>query len=213
MESYSVPEKVNSYLFYPYIDGQKLEENNIKNNFPKTWNYLLKHKEKLETRASVRKHQILWWDLERSRFEYLRQPKILSPHLAIMPRFSLDHDGKYAVVRSPIIYPKNQEIEHDLLRYFIAILNSTVCYQYIAEHSPKYGSGYSMLEPKSLLKTPIPDPTKVSASAMHRLLLLVDKRLIASGQEIINIEMEIDNLVADLYGFNNQERSIYGILT
>ena len=70
-----------------------------------------------------------------------------------------------------------------------------------------------MLEPKSLLKTPIPDPTKVSASAMHRLLLLVDKRLIASGQEIINIEMEIDNLVADLYGFNNQERSIYGILT
>ncbi|WP_409878024.1 Eco57I restriction-modification methylase domain-containing protein [Dendronalium sp. ChiSLP03b] len=211
MESYCVPEKVSTYLFYPYIDGHRLEEDDIKNKFPKTWDYLLKHKNKLESRASARKKQILWWELERPRFEYLTRPKIVSPHLAIMPRFSLDREGKYAVIRSPIIYLKQQNAEYDLLRYFTAILNSTICYNYIAEHSHKYGSGYSMLEPKSMMKTPVPDPTKVSTSIMHRLLLLVDKRLLASGPDIIKLEIEIDEIVSDLYGFNAEERSIYGI--
>jgi len=211
MESYTIPQKVESYLFYPYIDGEKLDEDRLRTIYPKTWQYLLQHKAKLQTRASVQKNQILWWELERPRFEYLQQPKIVSPHLAIMPRFSIDGEGKFAIVRSPVIFPKERDVESELLRYFVAILNSSICYRYIAEHSHKYGSGYSMLEPKSLLKTPVPDPTKVPSSIMRRLLILVDKRLLASGSEIIEIETEINDTVADLYDFNEQERSIYGL--
>ncbi|MFM7578089.1 MAG: hypothetical protein ACKO5Q_14265, partial [Microcystaceae cyanobacterium] len=100
----------------------------------------------------------------------------------------------FAVVRSPVIYPKEHRIESDLLerpvenellRYFVAILNSSVCYRYVSEHSHKYGSGYSMLEPKTLLKTPVPDPTKISSSEMSQLLRLVDKRFLSSGNEAI----------------------------
>ncbi|MBD1869441.1 hypothetical protein H6F95_19470 [Cyanobacteria bacterium FACHB-471] len=211
MESYTVPNEVESYLFYPYVEGKRLDENELRKSYPRTWEYLSLHKEKLQTRAAVKKNQILWWELERPRSEYLLQPKIVSPHLAIMPRFSIDNEGKLSVVRSPIIYPKERNVESDLLRYFAAVLNSSICYRYIAEHSHRYGSGYSMLEPKSLLKTPVPDPTKVAPSVMNSLLLLVDKRLLASGLEILRIENEIDELVADLYGFTEQERSMYGV--
>jgi hypothetical protein len=61
-----------------------------------------------------------------------------------------------------------------------------------------------------LLKTPVPDPTTVLPSIMHNLLMLVDKRLLASGSEIIEIETEINDIVADLYNFNERERSVYG---
>ena len=210
MESYTVSEEVRSYLFYPYVEGRRLDESSLNSRYPKTWDYLSQHKSKLETRASVRKNQILWWELERPRFEYMQQPKIISPHLAIMPRFSIDSEGQFAVIRAPVIFPKERNVEGDLLRYFTAILNSSTCYRYIVEHSHRYGSGYSMLEPKSLLKTPVPDPTKVSPSVMKTLLLLVEKRLVSTGSEAINIEAELNDVVANLYGFNERESSVYG---
>jgi hypothetical protein len=210
MESYTTPQKVKEYLFYPYFEGARIEESELKIKYPQTWNYLLQYKNKLESRASLKNRNKPWWDLDRARADDLIQPKIVSPHLAVMPRFSLDNDGKFAVVRSPIIFPKNRNIEHDLLRYFVAVLNSSICYRYITEHSHKYGSGYSMLEPKTLLKTPIPDPTKIQPYIMQQLLVLIDKRFLASGNEIIELEIEINKIVTDIYGLNEHERSIYG---
>ena len=210
MTSYSTPQRVKEYLFYPYSDGEILDENELKDKYPKTWEYLLQHKSKLESRAALKNSNKPWWDLDRPRIDYLMQPKIVSPHLAVMPRFAIDIEGKFAVDRSPVIYPKDRNLENDLLRYFVAILNSSICYRYIGKHSHKYRSGYSMLEPKSLLKTPVPDPTKVPSSTMYNLLLLVDKRLLASGSEIVDIEIEIDHIVADLYGFSEEELAIYG---
>jgi hypothetical protein len=106
---------------------------------------------------------------------------------------------------------ENRNVESDLLRYFIAVLNSSICYRYISEHSHKYGSGYSMLEPRTLLKTPVPDPTKIATSEMYNLLLLVDKRLLASGREAIKLEIEINRFVANLYGLSDSELASYGV--
>jgi hypothetical protein len=211
MEVYTTPQKVSQYLFYPYFEEKLLEEDELRNKYPKTWKYLLSDKEQLESRAALKKNNTLWWQLDRPRCDYLLQPKIISPHLSIMPRFSLDFEGKFAVIRSPIIYPKDRQIESDLLRYFVAVLNSSICYRYISEYSHKYGSGYSMLEPKTLLKTPIPDPTKVSSFDMSQLLRLVDQRFLASGKEAIQLEIEIDKAVSKLYGFTEEDCSIYGV--
>ena len=219
MKSYNTTNQVEKYLFYPYIENKLLEENEIRAKYPKTWKYLLKYKNELESRAALKNNE-LWWQLDRPRLEFIRLPKIISPHLSIVPRFCLDTEGKFAVVRSPVIYPKERRVESDLLerpvenellRYFVAILNSSVCYRYVSEHSHKYGSGYSMLEPKTLLKTPVPDPTKISSSEMSQLLRLVDKRLLSSGNEAIQLEIEIDQAVSKLYGFTNEECSIYGV--
>jgi hypothetical protein len=235
---YSVPEKTGRFVFYPYIKGRKIEEDVLKEKYPKTWRYLLEHKDDLEDRPPVRRGQLLWWQPERPRTpEQIMRPKIVSPHLVIVPRFSLDREGNYAITQAPLMYPKavitddedllefdGEELEaesedetveagaeDDLLRFFVAVLNSSICYRYIYEQSHKYGGGYAKLEPRTLAKTPVPDPNNVPPTTMRQLLTLVDKRLIASGSDIITIETEIDQLVTELYGLTPEERIAIGI--
>jgi hypothetical protein len=210
MLPYSVPEKTSTYVFYPFIEGRKIEADELEEKFPKTWQYLLKYKKELEERPPVRRGQLLWWQPERPRLpQHMMRPKIISPHLVIMPRFSYDRKGRYAIIRSPLMYPKDitfendaQEIgiEDDLLSYFVAVLNSSICYKYISEQSNRYGSGYVMLEPKMLAKTPVPDPNETPLTTMRQILTLVDMRLEATGADVIPIEKELDEIVSDLYG-------------
>ena len=68
-----------------------------------------------------------------------------------------------------------------------------------------------MLEPKTLKGTPTPDPTQVPPETMWRLLRLVDKRIVASESVALDIEREIDVLVADLYELSSKERRILGM--
>jgi len=139
------------------------------------------------------------------------RPKIVSPHLVLTPRFALDRMGRYAVSRSPLMYPKDTHIEDDLLRLFVAFLNSTPCYWYIAEHSHTYRGGYVMLEPKTLARTRVPDPTQMTPAETRRLLTLVDRRLVASSSEAVNLEREIDKMMAELYGLTAEEKLALGI--
>ena len=141
----------------------------------------------------------------------MMRPKIISPHLVMVPRFSFDREGKYAVSHAPLLYPKETGAEDDLLRFFLAVLNSTPCYWDIATHSHVYRGGYVMLEPKTLRKTPVPDPTRMSPATKRHLLELVDKRLLLSGPVTLDIEKHIDELVADLYGLSSQERQALGM--
>ncbi len=212
MKAYIVPEKTSRYVFYPFVNGHKIEESALSKKFKKTWEYLLMHKKKLAARKPVLQGQIPWWQPVRPRQpEHMMRSKIISPHLVLVPRFSLDRKGQYAISRSPLLYSKQTGVEDDLLRYFIAILNSSVCYWYIASHSHAYRGGYVMLEPKSLKLTPVPDPTQIPHRTMRRLLGLVDKRLSGSNKDSLAIEKQIDNLVAELYGLTHEERLALGM--
>ncbi len=212
MRLYTVPEKTSSYFFSSYLNGRKLKEEELQNNFPKTWNYLMSHKDKLQSRPPVRKGTLAWWQPERPRQpEEMMRSKILTPHLVIVPRFSLDREGKYAVSRAPYLYPKDRGAEDDLLRFFLAVLNSSTCYWYISKYSHKYSAGYTMLEPKTLKLTPVPDPAKVDPVLMRRLLTLVDMRLSTRGASALEYEKQIDTLIADLYNLSDQERAAIGM--
>lgn len=212
MKLYTVPDETSSYFFYPYLDGQLVEEKELKAKFPNTWEYLQSHERELASRASVRKRQLDWWKPDRPRLpENMMRPKIISPHLVLIPRFSLDREGKYAISRAPLLYPKETGAEQDMLRFFIAVLNSTPCYWHIANHSHVYRGGYVMLEPGTLKKTPVPDPARVPPAIKRRILALVDKRLLCSGTAAVDIEKQIDKLVADLYGLSSQERRTLGM--
>jgi hypothetical protein len=68
-----------------------------------------------------------------------------------------------------------------------------------------------MLEPKTLSQTPVPDPTIVSSGDMRHLLSLVDQRLMTSGKTALDLEKQIDNLVAELYSLSVQECQVLGI--
>ncbi|TEU13653.1 MAG: hypothetical protein E3J21_18150, partial [Anaerolineales bacterium] len=212
MKLYTVPNETSHCFFYPYFDGRMLEEDEFKERFPKTWKYLQSHRRQLESRAPVRQGQLDWWRPVRPRPpERMMRPKIISPHLVLIPRFSLDREGKYAISHSPLLYSKETGAEDDLLRFFVAVLNSTPGYWYTATHSHVYRGGYVMLEPKTLKKTPVPDPTQIPPAAKRRLLTLVDKRLSLSGIAAVSVEKQIDELVANLYGLSFQERQALGM--
>lgn len=212
MRLYAVPAETSHYFFYPYVSGVLLDEEQLRARFPGTWRYLLSHRRRLESRHPVRRRQLAWWRPVRPRPpDHMMRPKIVSPHLVVVPRFSLDLGGEYAVSHSPLLYPRETGGEEDMLRFFAAVLNSTACYWWISRHSHKYRSGYLMLEPKSLRRAPVPDPSVVAPDVMRRLLRLVDERLFTSGLAAVEIERRADHLVADLYGLSSEERTAVGM--
>ena len=214
MQAYSMPNSFKTHFFYPYIGKAKVTAEILQSRFPQTWEYLLLNRDKLESRAPVKSGHLNWWEPARARRpESMMRPKIVTPHLVIAPRFSLDSTGSVAVSHGPFCYSKDPEIEQDLLRYFLAVMNSTPFYWFAASHSHKYRRGYSMLEPKTLKLTPIPDPSKVEVATFRRILRLVERRILATSDNAIEIEFELDSIVAGLYGLSDADSASLGIET
>jgi type I restriction-modification system DNA methylase subunit len=212
METYRVPESTDVRLFYPFDGDRSLSAEEIQTRFPKTWKYLVSRRSELDKREPVRKGDLEWWRPVRPRLpKNMMRPKIVTPHLVLVPRFSLDREGKFAVSHSPLLYPNVEGVEDDMLRYFVAVLNSTVCYWYISAHSNVYQRGYSLLEPKSLKLTPVPAPGSVPPLTMRKLLDLVEKRLHLEPSQAYEVDRVIDGIVADLYMLSEQERRTIGM--
>jgi methylase of polypeptide subunit release factors len=210
MERYNVPADTGKRVLYPFLDGRKLSQDEIQHRFTKTWEYLVVNKQKLENRLPVRRGNLKWWEPVRPRSpELLFRPKIVSPHLILIPRFSLDEAGKYAISRTCYLYPKTSDKGEDLLRYLVAILNSPVCHWYISTHSHKYSRGYTMLEPKTLKSVPIPNPAGVPVPSLEHLLSLVDRRL--KDRSALFLESEIDDITGQLYGLTPVEQQVIGV--
>ena len=213
MKRYDTAVQTSEVVFYPYIEDRRLQDKEVERKFPKTWRYLLSHKKDLEKRSPVQKKQLPWWMPVRPRSpQHLMRPKIVTPHLVLTPRFSLDQTGKYAVSRSPFLYPKKGGAEDDLLKFFLAVLNSSACFWYIAAHSHRYRGGYVMLEVKTLRETPVPDPTQLSTKTMKQILDLVESRLLNPKYPTArDLEKRIDELLANVYGLSPRERQAIGM--
>ncbi len=170
MVRFHVPQETSQVVFYPYVENELVGEEILKKRFPGTWDYLCQHKAHLSQRASVIRGDFPWWRPERPRPPTsLLRPKIVSPHLIVMPRFSLDQVGRYAVSRCPLMYPRQGGNDVELLRFFVAILNSPISLWQIVQMSHKYSRGYAMLEPKTLKNMRVPGPANVSVRRMKRI--------------------------------------------
>src|ERR1017187_1156499 len=213
MGLYSVPKKTARSLFYPYENGKRLTEDQVKEKFPATWEYLKLHRAILKDRSPVKSGHLEWWMPVRPRRpEHMMRPKIVTPHLVLVPRFAFDAEGRYAVSHSPFLYPHEGESEDDVLHFFLAVLNSTSAFWHITVHSHSYQRSYARLEAATLSQTPVPDPTKVDPTIMRQILRLVDKRLTTpEGEPAQKIERELDSIVADLYRLTEKERKGIGM--
>jgi hypothetical protein len=139
----------------------------------------------------------------------MTEPKLVSPHLVLIPRFSLDLTGRFAVSHSPWLVSREGGKDEDLLKYFSAILNSTVAYWQIVSTSHKYSRGYAMLEKKTLRNLRVPNPKDVEPAMMKRILKLVDKRL--DEPALREVEAQLDELVSQLYGLSAEDRRLMGM--
>lgn len=215
---YDVLDGSDMVAFYPYPNGTLVGEPQIRSDFPETWAYLNRHKDELQGRSQVEKGNLPWWKPERPRPpRNLLRPKLVSPHLVLSPRFGIDLEGVVAVTRSPMLMAKRSVLktvpipEQDLLKYFLAVFNSSVCFWYVTAHSHSYDRGYSLLEPKTLVSTPVPDPAQLRPTELKKIIGLVNRRLAERGPSGSALEDEIDWTVADLYSLSASDRELLGI--
>ncbi len=209
MQKYTIPKRTQKLVFYPYLKGKKIRQRELKSAFPKTWTYLKKHSTDLRKRSAVIKGNCEWWSPERSRLpENMLRPKIISPHLILLPKFSLDSGGVYGISRSPLMYLKSADSDINLLYYFLAILNSSVVFWQIANLSHKYSRGYFMLEPKTLKKLRVPDPSGIPTATIKEIQDIVEKLL---NTKELKTESTIDNIVADLYNLSQEDKKEVGM--
>jgi len=212
MRPYVVPRRTSQSIFFPYFKGEKVTEEVLRDQFPKTWAYLRHHRKRLEKRASLRRYRRAWWEPMWPREpDTLLRPKIVVPHLGITPRFALDSKGRFGVSRSPFLVARERSDEESMLRLFLAILNSSACYWYIQTHSHVYRHGYTMLESKTLLRTPVPDVNRWTASDQKRLLALVDRRIRAEESQVSSLNAEIEEIISEAYGLTPSERRVLGL--
>jgi hypothetical protein len=206
MRKYSVPRLLESAVFYPYKDGAPLKREELRDQYPDTWKYLRGHRKKLQKRRAALSGEREWWRPDRPRIpKDLLQPKILTPHLCITPRFSVDLSGNLAPSRSPyfVVAKEFEPLEPSFLKLFCAFLNSSVARWYIAKYAFRYGRGYARLEVSNLRDFPIPDPQQIPARISSQLLRLVDVCL--TDEEHDSKFEEIDKLVCNLYGLTEGE--------
>jgi hypothetical protein len=127
----------------------------------------------------------------------------------LTPRFAVDRTGKFAVSRAPFIIAKDEGDGPVLLRFFCGVLNSSVCNWHLRTYAPKYGRGYNRLEVALLRTVPVPDFFRIGAGELNTVLSLVDK--LSSGASR-GLDEELDDLIADLYGFTPGERkALFGM--
>jgi hypothetical protein len=212
MEAYLVPRRTFHSVFFPYLDGVKVTEKDLRSHFPETWRYLTAHRQRLAKRSSLPRYRKEWWEPMWPREpKTLLRPKLVTPHLVIMPRFAFDIRGRYAVSHSPFLIARVTSDEESILKLMLAVLNSSACFWHIQAHSHVYRHGYTMLENKTLAKTPVPDINLWSTSEKIRLVGLVDKRLKCDPQERDALNAEIDLFVSEAYGLSTKERKAIGL--
>jgi hypothetical protein len=213
MESYAVPRSVSHHVFYPFADGKIIGESELRKHHLKTWEYLSAHRGELERRHAVAAGMIPWWRPERPREpRHILRPKIVTPHVVISPRFGLDARGRYAISRAPMIFSEIQgAAERDHLCFLLGVLNSSACFWHIAQRSHIYDRGYSRLEISTLRGVRIPVFSSVDGSVTRKIARLVESRIEATGHPALDIENAIDEVIADLYGLNADERRFVGM--
>lgn len=199
MLRYVAPHKVASWMFYPFAGEQLLEEDALRARYPKTWAHLEGFYEELSRRSSVQRGQMPWWRPERPRSPgTILRPKIVGPHLMLVPRFSLDFGGRFLVSRSPYIYHSDDDVE--ALKIVLSILNSSIGHWQIINQSHRYSRGYARLEAATLRKFKLPNPASIPARETMAILRSVN--LLLSGSVDNDIRSGLDSTIAQLYGID-----------
>ena len=188
------------------------------NRYPSIEKYLESFKAALKGRATNQK----WFELQQPQLAYKQfydSKKIIWPDIAKESRFTFDDLGYYLETTCFFI-PSNDF-------YLLGILNSSVCWYYLKEHSPVLGDkdkgGRLRLKKVYIEHFPIrtinfSDPTD---KARHdKMVALVERMLTLNKQradvktehdknlierQIEATDKQIDALVYELYGLTSEE--------
>ena len=200
--------KVKSYVFYPFIDGHPVDENQLQSEFPNTWAHLKKFENRLRSRRSTKTGYTPWWRPAWPRSpKVMLRPKIVTPHLSLSPRFGIDIRGEIATSHSPILTAKVDADELTILKVFCVILNSHIGYWSLTAEIRKYNRGYKKIEVSDLRNFRFPKLALEPAS-VKTLVELFERASKSDDETVLD---DIDNYVSNLFGLSSAELRTIGI--
>ena len=218
--------KTARLILFPYSTGgasksRLLTDEEIVQQYPKTWHYLEKHKAYLENRENGKMIGAGWYGYVYPKaLDVMPLPKIFTPDIAPSSAFSLDATGDifftggvsggYGIVVKP-----------DYSREFIlGLLNSKLLNWYNTKISTQMRGGYWSFESKYISKWPICDITPANQGKRDQVAELVksmiavseqiaasktaqDRKMLTRQREIT--ERKINQLFYELYGLTSEE--------
>lgn len=213
ISAYKHLKTTDQYLFYPFEGDNQISEETLLTKYPIYYRKLLGSKTKLEKRSEVKAGKIPWWYPNRPRApKFMMVPKIVTPHLVYTPKFTVDIEGRFAVSRSPFITLREKsEDQQDVLYYYMAIFNSSVCFWYLLNHAPKYQHGYAMLEPKYLKDLPVPSHKEIDKLKLKKIISLGKEMILGDLAASLGVEKKLEKLIAEIYGLSTEENLFLGL--
>jgi hypothetical protein len=213
--SYAVASK---YVIYPYKEHEDktviLYENELKELYPKSFEYLKKNKAELLKRKDSRRQvseKKVWYSLIRfGRFSIFKQPKIISPGEVSNNKFALDNTGSgFSCARVFAITTTQKSFNIKLL---LGLLNSKLVEFYLHSICPLKAGGYFQYSSEFIDSIPLPVNLESKKEETKEIIKLVDKLLTNNksltekkrGENVI-MENRINEIVYQLYDISDEE--------
>lgn len=179
-------ENVKEKLIYPYTNGitplSLMKEEMLKTNFPKTYKYLLDHKNELEKRDKGNGDYGAWYAFGRTQALTDKGYKLLFPYMAKEPHFVFTDQKEMLIYCGYAIFNESKEE----LKILKRILESKVFNYYIQNTSKPYSSGYLSYAKNYVKNFGICELTET------------EKYFLANG----TTKQAIDNFLIEKYGIN-----------
>jgi hypothetical protein len=207
---YVFKDDLDTYLIFPYIlksqNYSLIDENLLKNKYPKTYGYLIEQKTKLQERKQVKD----WYAYSAARNLINHATSdILIPVFADKGIFTLTpKDCNYTLMAGGgfSISIKNKSIDK---KFLLCLLNSKLLFFVLYRESNKFRGGYITCTKQYFENLPI---KLIPPSAQKKFVKLVDKILSAKKgdrhADTSKLEKAIDDLVYQLYGLTEEEIKI-----
>lgn len=226
MKRYFIAESKRAVIF-PYVNGNLIDQKELRSRYPLAWRYFEHHREYLESRESRRMKGPNWYGYTRSQaLSSMQQPKIVTPDYYAHASYALDRDGKYFFFGGGaggygIVVKPGWNVD-----FILGLLNSKALDWYLRKVSIRqYQTAFSYVR-KYIEQLPIPSINHNNSEdeARHRRLIsLVESmrglHVKSAGtkseteeavmhRQIASIDREIDALVYELYGLTEAEIAI-----
>ncbi|MEA5536906.1 Eco57I restriction-modification methylase domain-containing protein [Crocosphaera sp. XPORK-15E] len=201
----------NQIVIIPYDTNSKLiVESTLKSDYPKAYQYLLENKLELENREKGKMKGEKWYAyIYPKNIELMKTNKLIIPDIAEQQSFAMDTDGNYAFTSGYGI--TFNDINESVL-YILGLLNSNVLDFYMKSISTPIRGGYfryftQFIEQLPITRINLSNPNKKSKH--DDIVNLVNKILEIKRQNpkanTTELEREIDEIVYELYGLNEEE--------
>ncbi len=196
--------EIKRYYIKDYSNYIILSKTNIKiEEYTEVFNYLTKHKTKLENVYEAKKGMKKWYELRKcSYYESFIQEKLIWTKLSSINSFAISTQSEYSIDSTSFAVGKN-------LRYYSAILNSKLIFFYFKLGSVIWGKDGIKWFGDYFDNIPIIESSQTEINNIEYIVnKIISIKLNNQEADTTALEKEIDQMVYKIYGLTEEEINI-----